>query len=127
MDLKPGIQTTTPVFKPLVRLFLPEPTDEFDAITRGFASSRVHNNDFNVPLRLRLDSRSGVSDSLPPPQSDDLNAPQISVIRATPYNSCYEENAHAHKTKRGEEKGDSDAQIKVGRQESSKKEPESRR
>jgi hypothetical protein len=53
MDLKPGIQTTTPVFKPLVRLFLPEPTDEFDAITRGFASSRVHNNDFNVPLRLR--------------------------------------------------------------------------
>jgi len=52
--------------------------------------------------------------SLPPPQSDDLNAPQLSVIRATPYNSCHERNAHAHKTKRGEEKGDSDAEIKVG-------------
>jgi hypothetical protein len=64
---------------------------------------------------------------VPPPQSEDLNAPQLSVIRTTPYNSCYEENAHAHKTKRGEEKGDSDAEIKVGWQESSKKEPESRR
>jgi hypothetical protein len=52
--------------------------------------------------------------SLPPPQSDDLNTPQISVIRATPYNSFHERNTHAHKTKRGEEKGDSDAGIKVG-------------
>jgi hypothetical protein len=37
-----------------------------------------------------------------------------------------ERNAHAQKTKRGDEKGNSDPEIKVGWQESSKKEAESR-
>jgi len=36
------------------------------------------------------------------------------------------ENAHGQKTKRGDEKGDSDAKNKVGWQESSKKEATSR-
>ena len=68
-----------------------------------------------------------MSGALPRRQSDDLNAPQLSDIRATPRNPSYERNAHAHKTKRGEEKGDSDPEIKVGWQKSNKKEAESRR
>jgi len=38
-----------------------------------------------------------------------------------PHIARRKENAHAQKTKRGDEKGDSDAENKVGWQESSKK------
>lgn len=34
---------------------MPEPTDEFDAIPRGFAGSRVHNNDFNAAATHEAD------------------------------------------------------------------------
>jgi hypothetical protein len=51
--------------------------------------------------------------SLPPPQSDDLNAAQLSAIRATGNNSCHERNAHAHKTKLESEEGDSHAEIEI--------------
>jgi hypothetical protein len=44
-----------------------------------------------------------------------------------PHIARRKENAYAQKTKRGDEKGDSDAENKVGWQESSKKEAESRR
>ena len=57
--------------------------------------------------------------SVPPPQSDDLNAPQISVIRATPYNSCHERNAHAHKAKFSSEEIGSNSGIEGGWREGS--------
>jgi len=44
-----------------------------------------------------------------------------------PYIAHPKRNAHAQKTKRGDEEGNSDAEIKVGRSESSKKERESHR
>jgi hypothetical protein len=43
------------------------------------------------------------------------------------YRSSHERNVHAHKTKLDAEKGDSDAKNKVGWQENSEKEAESRR
>jgi hypothetical protein len=67
-----------------------------------------------------VDSGSGVIVSVRPPQSEDLNAPQLSVIRATPYNSCHEGNAHAYKTKLESEKSGSDAGIEVRWEESCK-------
>src|ERR1017187_4613115 len=59
------------------------------------------------------------SDSLPPPQSEDLKAAPLTGIRATPYNSCRERNAHAHKTKLGSEEIGSNAEIEIRWQEDS--------
>jgi hypothetical protein len=70
----------------------------------GFRSGTPSGKSFGITTAI----------SAPPPQSEDLNAPQLSVIRETPYIARRERNAHAHKTKLGEEKGDSDAGIKVG-------------
>jgi len=44
----------------------------------------------------------------------DLITPYIKVIRAMPHIARRKENAHAHKTKRGEEKVDPDTEIKIG-------------
>jgi hypothetical protein len=62
-----------------------------------------------------------------PAQSDDLNAPQLTDIRTMRDIARRKENTHAHKTNLDAEKGDSDAKNKVGWQENSEKETESRR
>jgi hypothetical protein len=66
-----------------------------------------------------------VSGALLHSQLDDLNARQLSVIRATQYNSCHARNAHAHRPK-GSEKGVSNPEIEGGwRQGGEKKKAES--
>lgn len=49
----------------------------------------------------------------------------MSVINTTPVTPVHERNSHDHKTKRGDQKGNSGAEIEVGWQESSQKEGES--
>jgi len=51
----------------------------------------------------------------------------IGAIRAMPYIAHTERNTHAQKTKRGDQEGHLDAEIKVGWSESSKKEGKSHR
>jgi len=51
----------------------------------------------------------------------------IGAIRAMPYIAHTERKAHAQKTKRGDQEGHSDPEIKVGWSESSKKEGKSHR
>jgi hypothetical protein len=59
--------------------------------------------------------------------SISFDRPAISVISATLCSFCHERNAHAQKTKRDDEKVNSEAEIKIGWQEGSKKEAESHR
>jgi hypothetical protein len=64
---------------------------------------------------------------LPTLSAQPFDRPANKRYKSDACNFCHERNPYDHKAKRGNEKGDSDAEIKVGWQESSKKEAESHR